>query len=219
MKAIILIVFAALLGSCSTVAPGRDGLQREVDQAVAVIERFEAIPEKAIPPALMRQARGLAILTVTRAGFIGSVRGGTGIVIARTDQGWSAPSAIGTGGIGVGFQAGADVSELVIVLNTPAAVDAFAKGGNVTLSASLGAAAGPLGRTAEVGVSPQAAMYTYSRSQGLFAGISLEGTVIGTRDEANADYYGKPVAARDILTGKVQPPEVVNKLHQALSKY
>ena len=219
MKAIILIVFAVLLGSCSTVDPGRDGLQREVDQAVSVIERFEAIPEKAIPPALMRQARGLAILTVTRAGFIGSVRGGTGIVIARTDQGWSAPSAIGTGGIGVGFQAGADVSELVIVLNTPAAVDAFAKGGNVTLSASLGAAAGPVGRTAEVGVSPQAAMYTYSRSQGLFAGISLEGAVIGTRDEANADYYGKPVAARDILTGKVQPPEVVNKLHQALSKY
>ena len=219
MKAIILIVFAALFGSCSTVAPGRDGLHREVDQAVAVIERFEAIPEKAIPPAITHAARGLAILTVTKAGFIGSVRGGTGIVIARTDKGWSAPSAIGTGGIGVGFQAGAEVSELVIVLNTPAAVDAFAKGGNVTLGASLGAAAGPVGRTAEVGVAPQAAMYTYSRSQGLFAGISLEGTVIGTRDEANAEYYGRPVAARDILSGKIQPPDAVQKLHQVLSKY
>ena len=219
MKANIFLAFAVLLGACSMVAPGHDGLQRDVEQAVAIIERFEAIPEKAIPPAVMRAARGVAILTVTKVGFIGSVRGGTGIVVSRTDKGWSGPSAIGTGGIGAGLQAGAEVSELVIVLNTPAAVDAFAKGGNVTLSAALGAAAGPVGRTAEAGVAPQAAMYTYSRSQGLFAGISLEGTVIATRDEANAEYYGKPVTARDILSGKVQPPAGAKKLQQVLSKY
>ncbi len=185
MKASIFLVFAALLGACSTFGSGSDGLQSDVDQAVAVIERFEAIPEKAIPPA----------------------------------KGWSGPSAIGTGGIGAGLQAGAEVSELVIVLNTPAAVDAFSKGGNVTLSAALGAAAGPVGRTAEAGVAPQAAMYTYSRSQGLFAGISLEGTVIATRDEANAEYYGNPVAAKEILAGKVQPPAGAKKLQQVLSKY
>jgi SH3 domain-containing YSC84-like protein 1 len=194
-------------------------MQRDVDQAVAVIERFEAIPESVIPPAVMRGAKGLAILTVTKAGFIGSVRGGTGIVVARTDEGWSGPSAIGTGGIGVGFQAGAEVSELVIVLNTPAAVDTFARRGNVTLGAALGAAAGPVGRTAEAGVALRAAIYTYSRSQGLFAGISVEGTVIGTRDEANAEYYGKPVAAKDILSGEVQAPPGAKKLQQVLSKY
>jgi len=219
MKATIFLVFAVLVVACSTNAPSHDSVQRDVDQAAAVIERFEAIPESAIPPAVMRAARGLAILTVTKAGFIGSVRGGTGIVVARTDKGWSGPSAIGTGGIGVGFQAGAEVSELVVVLNTPAAVDAFAKGGNVTLGAALGAAAGPVGRTAEAGVALQAAMYTYSRSQGLFAGISLEGTVIGTRHEANAEYYGKPVGAKDILSGKVQAPAGAMKLLQVLSKY
>jgi lipid-binding SYLF domain-containing protein len=218
MKAIFL-VFAALLGACSTFGSGSDGLQSDVDQAVAVIERFEAIPEKAIPPAVMRAARGVAILTVTKVGFIGSVRGGTGVVVARIDKGWSGPSAIGTGGIGAGLQAGAEVSELVIVLNTPAAVDAFSKGGNVTLSAALGVAAGPVGRTAEAGVAPQAAMYTYSRSQGLFAGISLEGTVIATRDEANEAYYGRPVTPREILSGKVQPPQGAKKLQQVLSKY
>jgi SH3 domain-containing YSC84-like protein 1 len=62
-------------------------------------------------------------------------------------------------------------------------------------------------------------MYTYSRSQGLFAGVSLEGTVIGTRDEANAEYYGKPVMATDILSGKVPPPDGAKKLVQVLSKY
>src|SRR5258705_8522210 len=184
MKAIFL-VFAALLGACSTFGSGSDGLQSDVDQAVAVIERFEAIPEKAIPPAVMRAARGVAILTVTKVGFIGSVRGGTGVVVARIDKGWSGPSAIGTGGIGAGLQAGAEVSELVIVLNTPAAVDAFSKGGNVTLSAALGAAAGPVGRTPQAGGAPQAALYNYNPGPGLFSGPSPEGKGIRTPDEGH----------------------------------
>ena len=64
-----------------------------------------------------------------------------------------------------------------------------------------------------------AATYTYSRSQGRFAGISLEGTVIGTREDANAEYYGKRVAAKDVLAGKVTPPSGARKLVQILSKY
>jgi SH3 domain-containing YSC84-like protein 1 len=213
-------VIAILLSACATTAPERrESMQRDVDQAAAIIERFEAIPERAIPPAVMRAAKGLAVLTVTKAGFIGSVSGGTGIVIARTDKGWSGPSAIGTGGLGVGFQAGAEVSELVIVLNTPAAVDAFAKGGNVTLGGASSIAAGPVGRTAEAGVTLQAAMYTYSVSQGLFAGVSLEGAVVGTRDATNTDYYDQPVTAREVLAGKVEPPQGAQKLRSVLSKY
>jgi SH3 domain-containing YSC84-like protein 1 len=199
--------------------PAHAAMQEDVDQAVTIIERFQAIPEQAIPAAIMRDAKGLAIMTVTKGGFIFSGRGGTGIVVARTEKGWSGPSAIGTGGIGFGFQAGVQVSELVILLNTPEAVNAFSKGGNVTLGGALSVAAGPVGRDAEGSLTLGAAMYTYSRSQGLFAGVSLEGTVIGTRDETNAEYYGKPVAASDILSGKVQPPAGAKKLQQVLSKY
>ena len=219
MRAITFSIVGILFAACLNATAAHASTQDDVNQAVTIIQRFQEMPDRAIPDTVLRNAKGLAILTVTKAGFIGSARGGSGIVVARTAKGWSGPSAIGTGGIGVGFQAGAEVSELVIVLNTPAAVDAFAKGGNITLSAALGAAAGPVGRTAEVGVAPQAAIYTYSRSQGLFAGISLEGTVIATRDEANAQYYGKPVTARDILSGKVQPPDGAKKLQQVLSKY
>lgn len=217
-KAFMFLVASTLLGSCSTTSP-RETMQADVDQAAAIIERFEAIPERGIPPTIMRAARGLAILTVTKAGFIGSARGGTGVVVARTPNGWSGPSAIGTGGLGVGFQAGVEVSEFVIVLNTPAAVDAFSKGGNVTLGGNLSVAAGPIGRSAEGNVAIQAAMYSYSRTQGLFAGISLEGTVIGTRDELNRDYYGQPVEARDILAGKVRPPAGAQSLLSVLKKY
>jgi lipid-binding SYLF domain-containing protein len=218
MNAIKYLLAATLVAGCATTSP-HDAMQADIDQSVAIIERFEAIPEKGIPPAVMRAARGLAIVTVTKAGFIGSVRGGTGIVVQRLGKGWSGPSAIGTGGLGVGFQAGAEVSEFVIVLNTPAAVDAFAKQGNVTLGGNLSVAAGPIGRSAEAGLGLQAAVYSYSRTQGLFAGVSLEGTGIGTRDEVNAGYYGKPVTADEILSGKVPAPAGARALSAALSKY
>lgn len=218
MKTIILFLASTLLTGCATVSRF-NAMQTDIDQAVAIIERFEEIPENAIPPAVMRAARGLAILTVTRAAFIGSVRGGTGIVVQRLGDGWSAPSAIATGGLGVGFQAGAEVSEFIIVLNTPAAVDAFAKQANVTLGGNLTVAAGPVGRSAEASVGLQAAVYSYSRSQGLFAGVSLEGTAIGTRDDVNEAYYGDRVYADEILSGKVQAPAGARHLSAILAKY
>jgi len=218
MRASIFSIVAILLAAYLPTAAAHAALQDDVDQAVVIIERFQEIPETAIPTAVMREAKGLAILTITKAGFIISGRGGTGIVVARIEKGWSGPSAIGTGGIGFGFQVGAQVSELVIVLNTPEAVNAFSKGGNVTLGGALSVAAGPVGRDAEASLTLGAAIYTYSRSKGLFAGVSLEGTVIGTRDEANAEYYGKPVEAKDILSRKVEPPAGAKKLLQVLSK-
>jgi len=218
MRASIFSIVVILLSAYLPTAAAHAALQDDVDQAVVIIERFQEIPETAIPMAVMREAKGLAILTITKAGFIISGRGGTGIVVARIEKGWSGPLAIGTGGIGFGFQVGAQVSELVIVLNTPEAVNAFSKGGNVTLGGALSVAAGPVGRDAEASLTLGAAIYTYSRSQGLFAGVSLEGTVIGTRDEANAEYYGKPVEAKDILSGKVEPPAGAKKLLQVLSK-
>jgi len=212
---ILTIVFTLCLAASSVHAD----MQDDVDRAVSIIERFQEIPETAIPPTVLADAKGLAILTITKAGFIVSGRGGTGVVIARTGTGWSGPAAIGTGGIGVGFQAGVQVSEYVIILNTQEAVNAFSQGTNVTLGGNLSAAIGPIGRSAEASVAPQAAIYTYSRNQGIFAGVSLEGTVIATRYEANEKYYDKPVFPADILAGDVKPPADAQKLLDVLSKY
>jgi len=213
---LIIITFLTL---CLAASKVRADMQEDVDRALSIIERFEEIPETAIPPRVLRDAKGLAILTVTKAGFIVSGRGGTGVVVARTEKGWSGPSAIGTGGIGVGFQAGVQVSEYVIILNTQEAINAFSKGSNITLGGNLSAAIGPIGRSAEAGVLPQAAIYTYSRNQGIFAGVSLEGTIIATRYEANEEYYGKPVFPIDVLAGNVKPPAGAQKLLDVLSKY
>ena len=132
-------------------------------------------------------------------------------------NGWSGPSALGTGGAGFGLQIGAEVTEFVMILNTDAAVKAFSRDGNVTLGGGISVAAGPIGRHVEAAITPVAAVYTYSRSQGLFAGISLEGTVIGTRNDANAAYYGRPVTAEKILSGKVAPPPGARRLLQVLA--
>ena len=215
LRAILLtLVFTLGLSSISSAA-----MQGDVDQAVAILQRFREISEKSIPPAVLKGAKGLAILTITKAGFVVSARGGTGVVVARVGKGWSGPSAIGTGGAGFGLQIGAQVSEFVIVLNTPDAVKAFSQGGNVSLGADLSVAAGPVGRDLAADVLPMAAVYTYSRSQGLFAGVSLEGTVLVSRDNTNWEYYGSKVTPADILSGKVKPPKTAQGLMNALSKY
>jgi len=138
-------------------------------------------------------------------------------VIARLDHNrWSGPSFIGTGGAGWGLQFGAEVTDFIFVLNNREAVRAFSRGGNITLGADVSAAAGPVGRDLQAGVAPTAAVYTYSRSKGLFGGVSLEGAVIVTRAAANARYYRRPATATDILDGRVTPPAGANQLRAAL---
>jgi lipid-binding SYLF domain-containing protein len=215
-------MFSLLLTLCVTLNPSivyAAGLQDDVNQAATIIERFQQIPEKAIPQEVLRDAKGLAILTVIKAGYILSGRGGKGLVVARTKRGWSGPFAIGTGGAGFGLQIGAEVTEFVFVLNTDDAVKAFSRSGNVQLGADLSVAAGPLGRSAEASVTPVAAVYSYSRSQGLFAGVSLEGTVIAARDDANTEYYGRRVTGEQILSGKVKPPSGAKVLERVLEKF
>jgi lipid-binding SYLF domain-containing protein len=176
-------------------------------------------PDSVIPADILRRAKGLAIMTVVKAGFIWSGRVGTGIVIARLPDGtWSAPSGIHTAGVGVGGQLGVELTDFVIILNTADAVKAFSHGGNVTLGGSLSVAAGPIGRTAEAGgtVGNLAPIFSYSKSKGAFVGVSLEGSVIVERKDANARFYNRKITAQEILGGSVQRPAEAHALYTAL---
>ncbi|CAO3621903.1 unnamed protein product [Cunninghamella blakesleeana] len=136
-----------------------------------------------IPVKVIKEAKGLAIFTVVKAGFLFSGKVGSGIVVSRLSDGrWSAPSAIATGGLGVGLQAGTDITSIVLILNSEEAVEAFCKEGNVTLGGNLAFSVGPIG----AGTSAEATgdftkkkvvpMFSYARSKGLYVGVSLEGT-------------------------------------------
>lgn len=155
----------------------------------------------------------------SKQGLFFSGKAGSGIVIARLPDGsWSAPSCIATGGLGWGLQIGADITDFVIVLNSEDAVRAFSIGGNVTIGGNVSAAAGPIGTggSVQATLAHPAPMFSYSKSKGLFAGISLEGTALIERKDANRDFYGSPVPARDILSGRVPPPEVASRLYEII---
>ncbi|THH29706.1 hypothetical protein EUX98_g4485 [Antrodiella citrinella] len=175
-----------------------------------------------IPRSVLEGARGFAIFTVFKAGFLFSARAGSGVVIARLDDGtWSAPSAIGTAGVGFGGQAGAEMTDFLVVLNSRAAVRSFMSAGSITLGGNLSIAVGPLGRNGEATGSLNtggklAAMYSYSKTRGLFGGISLEGSVIMERQDANAIAYRSDVTARMLLSGSVDIPEWAGTLTQTL---
>ncbi|KAG5653502.1 hypothetical protein H0H81_012712 [Sphagnurus paluster] len=175
-----------------------------------------------IPRSVLENARGFAIFTIFKAGFLFSARAGSGLVIARLDDGtWSAPSAIGTAGVGVGGQVGAEMTDFLVVLNTRSAVQTFMASGSLTLGGNLSIALGPLGRNGEALGSLNtsgkvAAMYSYSKTRGLFAGISAEGSVIVERQDANATAYRSPVTARMLLGGAVERPEWASLLIQTL---
>ncbi|KAL0960767.1 hypothetical protein HGRIS_005789 [Hohenbuehelia grisea] len=200
-------------------------LPGEAEKAAKILDSFLADPDNpqsalnAIPKAVLQNARGLAIFQVIKAGFVFSGKAGSGLVIARLPDGsWSAPSCIATGGLGWGLQIGADITDFVIVLNSEDAVRAFSLGGNVTIGGNISASAGPIGTGASVQatLAHPAPMFSYSKSKGLFAGVSLEGTALIERKDANRDFYGSPVPAKEILGGRVPPPEVASRLYEII---
>lgn len=204
-------------------SPVPKDLGKECEKAARILRAFCAVNEKEavlqnIPAEVVAKAKGLAIMTVVKAGFIWSGKLGTGLVVARLPDGsWSAPSCIGTGGVGFGFQAGADITDFVIILNTDEAVQAFARGDNLHIGGSLSATAGPVGAGGSVQAAVTGApMYSYSKSKGIFAGLSLDGSVILERRDATKNFYGSDIPAGDLLTGKVPQPDVARVLYDTI---
>ncbi|KAJ1947943.1 hypothetical protein GGF37_000090 [Kickxella alabastrina] len=203
--------------------PIPQSLDKECIKAAKILNSFVTPggegTDKFIPPDILANAKGIAFLTVLKAGFIWSGRIGTGLVVARLPDGtWSAPSAINTAGAGVGGQIGAEMTDFVMILTNDAAVKSFSHGGNVTLGANLTVAAGPYGRGAEASgtIRNLAPVLSYSKSRGLFAGVSLEGSAIFERKDANERMYGRRVRAHELMSGAVAPPPQADVLYRAL---
>ncbi|KAF4122820.1 SH3 domain-containing YSC84-like protein 1 [Geosmithia morbida] len=179
-------------------------------------------PDKVIPPSILANAKGLAIITVLKAGFLGSGRFGSGLVVARLPDGsWSAPSAIATVGGGFGGQIGFELTDFVFILNDHNAVKTFAQAGSLTLGGNVSLAAGPVGRSAEAAGAASlrsiAGIFSYSKTKGLFAGVSLEGSGIIERRDANEKLYGTRYTAQQLLAGSVQAPPQAQPLMNVLN--
>lgn len=179
-------------------------------------------PEKSIPAAVLKGAKGLAILTVAKAGALVTYKLGTGLVVSRRSDGsWSAPSAILSVGLGWGAQFGGELMDFIIVLRSRETVKAFCSRMHLSLGAGLSAAAGPVGRVFEAdlraGDRGSGMCHTYSCSKGAFVGVSLEGNVVVPRMDINLRFYGDPyMTTTDILLGNTEKPKAAAPLYDSL---
>ncbi|XAR66609.1 hypothetical protein NMG60_11012893 [Bertholletia excelsa] len=207
--------------------PWGQSMEYEIYKATNTIQGYnEKVgsrrPEKAIPDAILRSAKGLAILSVVKVGVMVTYNIGTGLVIGRREDGlWSPPSAISSIGVGWGAQAGGELIDLIVVLRTDDAIKMFSGDVHLSIGAGLSAAVGIVGRMVEAdmraGDGGYAACYTYSCSKGAFVGCSLEGSIVTTRTRENSRFYGsQSITASDILLGSLPRPPAAAILYRAL---
>lgn len=197
---------------------------KKVDDAVRVLEEMMKESDKGIPQELFEKCAGVAILpNVIKAAYILGARHGNGVVVVRGKDGrWTNPSFIGITGGSLGWQIGVESADVILVFRTSRSIENITRG-KFTLGADAGVAAGPLGRSAEASTDSQlkAEIYSYSRSRGLYAGLSVQGASLYVDGDANQQFYGiKGIGAQAIFDGKVgNVPEAAGKLRNALGKY
>jgi len=204
----------------------KGGATEERERAVKaadVLSEIMQIPEGGIPDELMARAEAVAVFPhVVKGAFLVGGEFGKGLVSERQPSGqWSAPSFIKIGGGNFGLQLGVEATDLVLVFTDRAGFKGLLNG-KVKLGADARVAAGPVGRHAEAAtdVLLKSPVLAYSRSKGLFAGISLDGSVVSIDDSANRKAYNKEVKADDILVnGKVASNDVVMPFVRVLEKY
>lgn len=200
------------------------GPPEKLDTARTVLKDFMAIPEHAIPPTLLRDAYGIAVIpSVVKVSFVVGGRHGTGVMAVRRDNGkWSNPSFVSLTGGSVGWQIGASSTDIILVFKSRRSIDRIARG-DITLGGDASVAAGPVGRSASAAtnVSFDAEVYSYSRARGLFAGVSVEGAALSIDNGANAEFYGEPgISAYEILgRSDTDIPAAGERFMQTLERY
>jgi lipid-binding SYLF domain-containing protein len=191
--------------------------------AVRVLNEIMNIPENSIPEELMARAHGIAVIPhVVKGAFGIGGQWGKGLMSQRHEDGsWSSPAYVEIGGGSFGLQIGVQANDIILVFTDEDGLRGILKG-KLKLGADASATAGPVGRKAEVGtdVLLRSAVFAYSRSKGLFAGISLDGSVISIDDRANRKIYGKDVTGEEILLAdSVRPNATLEPFVVALQKF
>lgn len=186
--AIAIVALALAITPASALPPTN---AQTLEHATDVLTELTKIPLKGIPTKLLADAQGVAIIPrVIKAGFIFGGRGGHGVVFAKNKDGqWGDPVFVNLGGASVGFQAGVESTDVVLVFRDRKSLDRLLEDkAKVTLGADAAIAAGPVGRMAAAATDAklEAEILSYSRSRGLFAGVSLDGAAIHTDVKSNA---------------------------------
>ncbi len=215
----------ALAGSMSTAAFAADRaikVDDRLDASADALTDMMRASDKGIPQDLIDKAHCVVVVPgMKKAGFIFGAEYGRGFAVCRRPEGpgWSAPAAMRSEGGSFGFQIGASATDVVLLVMNDNAMrhllsDKFTLGGDASV------AAGPIGRdlSAQTDAMMHAEMLSYSRSQGLFAGIALDGATLRPDGDTNRELYGHETTNREILTGDFKTPGVAGKFEAALNR-
>jgi len=200
-----------------------DSETERANNAVRVLKEIMMAPDKRVPSDLLNNAYAVAVIPdVIKAGFVIGGRHGVGLIsIKAADGTWSNPSYLSMTGGSIGFQAGVQSTDVILVFRTQRGVDSIVHG-KFTLGADASVAAGPVGRDAHAATDAQlkAEIYSYSRSRGLFAGVALDGSVLAIDNDANQAVYGDGVTPRRIFAnGVTNVPDAVVDFRDRLEEY
>ena len=213
---------AAAIAITPMIAKDNESAKR-LNDAAAVFSEVMAAPDKGIPQEMLEHAHCVVIVPdLKTAAFVVGGKYGKGYISCRNKvgPGWSAPGTVRIEGGSVGFQIGGSSTDLImLVMNERGAEKLLSS--KFTLGAEGSVAAGPVGRTATAQTDAQmhADILSWSRSQGLFAGLALEGATLRQDLSDNADLYGKKIENREIVTKKHRVPQAAQKLISLLNKY
>ena len=214
------IVCAVLVAATATLSAAiSDKLKSRIDESAAVLTEIHAAPDKDIPQDLWDRATCVIVIpSVKKAAFVFGGEYGKGLMSCRQGAGWSAPVFMQLQKGSWGLQIGAQSIDLILLVNNERGMKKLL-GNKVTLGAEASVAAGPVGRDARAATDAQmnSEILSYSRAQGLFAGINLSGGVLKADNGDNTDLYGRKVSAADVLLGGVvKAPAAVDAFMRAL---
>lgn len=218
-----LLSLCALVVSAPHVAEAAPPPPQRLENATRVLDEIMRSPDRAVPRRLLEDAYAIAVIPdVVKAGLLIGGRRGRGVVSVRTPEGtWSHPAFITLTGGSIGFQAGVQSTDVILVFRSARGVESIVNG-KFTLGADAAVAAGPVGRNAQASTDSdlRAEIYAYSRSRGLFAGVSLDGAVLSIDHRANQGSYGRNITPRAVFEGRVNvSPDQAADFRDRLEEY
>jgi lipid-binding SYLF domain-containing protein len=216
---LLLMGFMGLIGTSAWAGSARQDTDARLQSSVDVLHSIMATPDKGIPEEVLSNAKCILVVPdLIKGGFIFGGKHGRGVASCRTEHGWSAPAFVSIGGGSWGLQIGVEGVDLVmLVMNEQGFQHLLSSKFALTGEGSV--AAGPVGRHASAGTDwkMNTEVLTYSRSKGVFAGLTLEGAVVQQDDDSTRAIYGKHMRFRSILSGKVSTPESTEQFVKAVS--
>jgi lipid-binding SYLF domain-containing protein len=217
---LLLISLMGLVGTAAWADSDREDTDARLRSSVEVLHSIMATPDKGIPEEVLSNAKCILVVpNLIKGGFIFGGKHGRGVASCRTASGWSAPAFVSVGGGSWGLQIGVEGVDLVMLVMNEQGLQHLLSS-KFQLSGEGSVAAGPVGRHASAGTDwkMNTEMLTYSRSKGVFAGLTLEGAVVEEDNDSTRAIYGKNMRFRSILSGKVSTPESGEQFVKAVSE-